>query len=94
VAIEKRNSKLFIYTLAKTLLIYKKKSELEIKCQFIESLNTQSIWKKFEINKTYKYISLSNAAIESRHHIILDILKELEDKKVRFGLIRKKKLIN
>lgn len=95
VAIEKRNSKLFIelriaasilfciypYTLPKTLLIYKKKSELEIKCQFIESLNIQSIWKKFEINKTYKYISLSNAAIESRHDIIIDILKELEDKK-------------
>ena len=44
-------------------------------------MNIQSIWKKFEINKTYKYISLSNAAIESRHDIIIDILKELEDKK-------------
>ena len=54
------------YTLSETLLIYKKKSELEINSQFRESFNMKNSWKEVEIDKTYKNISLSNLAIERR----------------------------
>jgi hypothetical protein len=69
------------YTLPNILLIYKKKSELEIKSQFIESFNTKDYWKEFKIDKTYKNISLSDLEIKKRHINIINILKELEDEK-------------
>lgn len=62
-----------------TLLIYKKKSELEINCQFIESFNTKNSWKGLEIDKTYKTISLSNLAIERRQCIIINKLNRLKN---------------
>jgi len=94
-ALEKRNNIWFVelriaanilssvypYTLPNILLIYKKKSDLAIKYQFIESFNTKIAWKEFEIDKTYKNISLSYLEIKKRHTNIINILKKLEDEK-------------
>ena len=60
-------SQVYPYTLSETLLIYKKKSELEINSQFIESFNTKNSWKELEIDKTYKNISLSNPALKEEN---------------------------
>jgi hypothetical protein len=72
-------SSIYPYTLSDTLLIYKKKSELELNSQFIESFNTKNSWKEFEIDKTYKDISLSNLAIEKRQSTIINKLNELKN---------------
>jgi hypothetical protein len=72
-------SSIYPYTLSDTLLIYKKKSELEINSQFIESFNTKNSWKEFEIEKTYKNLSLSNLAIERRQSIIINKLNGLKN---------------
>lgn len=95
VYLEKRNNTWFVelkiaanilasvypYTLPQILLIYKKNSELAIKSQFIESFNTKNSWKEFEIEKTYKNISLSDLEIKKRHTNIINILKVLENEK-------------
>jgi len=70
---------IYPYTLSETLLISKKKSELEINSQFIESFNTKNSWKKLEMDKTYKNISLSNLAIKRRQCIIIDKLNGLKN---------------
>ena len=70
---------IYPYTLSDTLLIYKKKSELEINSQFLESFNTKNSWKEFEIDKTYKNLSLSNLAIERRQSVIIDKLNGLKN---------------
>lgn len=72
-------SSIYPYTLSDTLLIYKKKSELKINSQFIESFNTKNSWKEFEIDKTYKNLSLSNLAIERRQSVIINKLNELKN---------------
>ena len=72
-------SQVYPYTLSETLLSYKKKSELEINSQFIESFNTKNSWKELEIAKTYKNISLSNPAIKKRQCIIIDKLNGLKN---------------
>jgi len=72
-------SSIYPYTLSDTLLIYKKKSELEINSQFIESFNTKNSWKEFEIDKTYKNLSLSNLAIERKQSIIINKLNGLKN---------------
>lgn len=72
-------SSIYPYSLSDTLLIYKKKSELEINSQFIESFNTKNSWKEFEIDKTYKNLSLSNLAIERRQSIIINKLNGLKN---------------
>ena len=72
-------SQVYPYTLSETLLIYKKKSELEINSQFIESFNTKNSWKELEIDKIYKNISLSNPAIKRRQCIIIDKLNGLKN---------------
>jgi len=81
-------SSIYPYTLSDTLLIYKKKSELEINSQFIESFNTKISWKEFEIDKTYKNLSLSNLAIERRQSIILNRLNGLKNEKRIESMIR------
>lgn len=55
------------------------KSELEINSQFIESFNTKNSCKEFEIDKTYKNLSLSNLAIERRQSIIINRLNGLKN---------------
>ena len=72
-------SQVYPYTLSETLLIYKKKSELEINSQFIESFNTKNYWKELEIDKTYKNLSLSNLGIERRQSIIINKLNGLKN---------------
>ena len=72
-------SSIYPYTLLDTLLIYKTKSELEINSQFLESFNTKNSWKEFEIDKTYKNLSLSNLAIERRQSIIRNRLNGLKN---------------
>ena len=74
-------SSVYPYTLPNILLIYKKKSELAIKSKFIENFNTKNSWKEFDIDKTYKNISLSDLEIKKRHTNIINILKGLEDEK-------------
>lgn len=70
---------IYPYTISDTLLIYKTKSELEINSQFIESFNTKTSWKEFEIDKTYKNLSLSNLAIERRQSLIINKLNGLKN---------------
>ena len=65
-----------------------KKSEIEINSQFIESFNTKISWKEFEIDKTYKNLSLSNLAIERRQSIILNRLNGLKNEKRIESMIR------
>jgi len=72
-------SLIYPYTLSDTLLIYKKKSELEINSQFIESFTTKNSWKEFEIDKTYKNLSLSNLEIKRRQSIIINKLNGLKN---------------
>lgn len=62
---------IYPYTLLEILLIYNKKSELTIKAQFIESFNTENYLKKFEVEKTYKNISLSCDEIKKRKKMIV-----------------------
>jgi hypothetical protein len=81
-------SSIYPYTLSDTLLIYKKKSELKINYQFIESFNTKNSWKEFEIDKTYKNLSLSNLAIERRQHTIINKLNRLKNEKLIESEIR------
>ena len=81
-------SQVYPYTLSETLLIYKKKSELKINSQFIESFNMKNSWKELEINKTYKNISLSNPAIKRRQCIIIDKLNGLKNENLIESEIR------
>ena len=93
---------IYPYTLSETLLIYKKKSELEINSQFIENFSTKNSWKEVEIDKTYKNISLSNLAIERRQSLIINKLNGLKNEnriesKIRIssrGLIETVEIIN
>jgi hypothetical protein len=73
---------IYPYTLPEILLIYNKKSELAIKAQFIESLNTENYLKEFEVEKTYKDISLSSNEIKNRKEIIIKIFKDLKTEKI------------
>lgn len=73
---------IYPYTLPNILLTYNKRSELEIKAQFIESLNTKIFLKEFKIDKTYKDISLSNSAIKNRQTTIIKIFKDLKTEKI------------
>lgn len=75
-------SYIYPYTLPEILLIYSKKSELTIKAQFVESLNTENYLKEFEVEKTYKNISLSCNEIKNRKKIIVKIFKDLKTKKI------------
>jgi ribosomal protein S8 len=68
--------------LPEIILIYNKKSELAIKAQFIESLNTENYLKEFEVEKTYKDISLSYNEIKNRKEIIIKIFKDLKTEKI------------
>lgn len=72
-------SQVYLYTLSETLLIYKKKSELEINSQFIESFNTKNSWKELEVDKTYKKILLSNPTTKRRQCIIINKLNGLKN---------------
>ena len=81
-------SSIYPYTLSDTLLIYKTKSELEINSQFIESFNTKTSWKEFEIDKTYKNISLSNLGIERRRSLIINKLNGLKNENLIESKIR------
>jgi hypothetical protein len=73
---------IYPYTLPEILLIYNKKSELAIKAQFIESLNTENYLKEFEVEKTYKDISLSSNEIKNRKEIIIKIFIDLKTEKI------------
>ena len=75
-------SYIYPYTLPEILLIYSKKSELTIKAQFIESLNTENYLKEFEVEKTYKNISLSYNEIKNRKKMIVKIFKDLKTEKI------------
>lgn len=75
-------SRIYPYTLPVILLTYKKKSELAIKLQIIESINVISNVKEFEMDKTYRDLSLSSRAIQNRQTMILQIFKELKTDKI------------
>ena len=72
-------SSIYPYIFSDIFLIYKKKFELEINSQFLDSFNTKNSWKKFKIDKTYKNLSLSNLAIGRRQFIIINRLNELKN---------------
>lgn len=77
-------SSIYPYTLPNILLTYNNRSELEIKAQFIESLNTKSCLKEFKVDKTYKDISLSNRAINNQQKTkikkcFIELVKLLEE---------------
>jgi len=57
-------------------------SELEIKIEFIESLNIISDVKSFNVEKIYKDISLCYCAIKERQRIIIQIFKDLKTEKI------------
>jgi hypothetical protein len=73
---------IYPYTLPEILLTYSKRSELEIKAQFIESLNTKDYFKEFQVDKTYKDISLSNSEIKNRQMTIIKIFRNLQTEKI------------
>lgn len=71
---------IYPYILPEILLTYTKKSELKIKAQFIESFNTNSYVKEFEIDKTYRHLSLSNREIKNRQFKDLKTNKIINNK--------------
>ena len=75
-------SYVYPYTLPEILLISNKKSELEIKAQFVESFNTQNSFKEFWVDKTYRNISLSGSEIKNRQRTIIKIFKYLRTEKI------------
>jgi len=75
-------STVYPYTLPDILLTYSKRSELEIKAQFLESFNTTNSWKEFDVDKTYQDISLSYREIKNRQRTIIQIFQHLKTEKI------------
>lgn len=72
---------IYPYIFPTSLCVYKKKSELAIKSQLIESFSTKNIVKFFTIDKSYNSLKLSYLEVKNRLLTIIGIFKDLEDKK-------------